>query len=41
MPKLGIIAVLIILAIVVFMSDDIRTDWLGMSSTGSDYVGGW
>jgi hypothetical protein len=41
MPKFGIAAVLIILAIIIFMSDDIRTDWLGMSRTGSAYVGGW
>ena len=42
MPKFGIIAILIILAIVVFMSDDIRSDWLGMTRTGSFYSGaGW
>ena len=41
MPKFGIALVLIALAIVVFMSDDIRTDWLGMTRTGSAYTGGW
>jgi hypothetical protein len=42
MPKFGIIAVLVILAAVAFLSDDIRTDWLGMTRTSSSYVGaGW
>ena len=41
MPKFGIAAVLIILAILAFMSDDIRTDLLGMTRTAGSYTGGW
>jgi hypothetical protein len=41
MPKFGIAVALIILAIVALMSDDIRSDWLGLSKDSSSYVGGW
>jgi hypothetical protein len=41
MPKFGIAVALIILAVVVFMSDDIRSDWLGLTGSGSTNTFGW
>jgi hypothetical protein len=41
MPKYGIAITLIILAALLFLSDDIRSDWLGFNSSPVNLSGAW